>query len=389
MGLADLFRPKYRHSNVSIRSEAVRALSSEDLAILTQVAKTDRDITVRRIAVEKIDEADVLADIAAAETERSLREFAGERAAELWAKHACGDDAEAASTALGGIIKLGDQQILVSIAIEAHLPASRKRAFAELRDPRALAELAKSDAPQDLRAAAVARIDDGDVLRALAIDTGHKEVGLAAVDKLDDIDRLENVAQKAKNKAVRQRARKIVTEMAEAERAAKPAVPDDVKRRRAERAQLLREIEAHADSFDFAKTSEAVATAEAAWAAIAHDVEDEADGRFKKALGAVLQAPRAARTADAHHRGVARGRARSEHREGEGGGRARGGGGEGGGREGARAAHAGERARAGRKRRPRARSRRKKSARGARRRKPSARPGAKKTRSARSRSPRA
>src|SRR5471030_486838 len=101
MGLADLFRPKYRHSNVEIRSEAVRALSSDDLSILTQVAKTDRDIGVRRIAMEKIDEADVLADIAAAETERSLRDFAGARAAELWATMACSDDADGAAAALG------------------------------------------------------------------------------------------------------------------------------------------------------------------------------------------------------------------------------------------------------------------------------------------------
>ena len=74
------------------------------------------------------------------------------------------------------------------------------------------------------------------MLRALAIDTTHKEVGLAAVEKLDDVDRLENVAQKAKNKAVRQKARKIVTEIEAAEKAKqKSAVPDDVKRRRAEK----------------------------------------------------------------------------------------------------------------------------------------------------------
>ena len=85
MGIADLFRPKYRHSDVRVRTEAVKALTADDAAILVQVARTDRDIGVRRIAIEKIDEAPVLADIAAAETERSLREFAGERAAQLYA----------------------------------------------------------------------------------------------------------------------------------------------------------------------------------------------------------------------------------------------------------------------------------------------------------------
>ena len=286
MGIVDLFRPKYRHSDVKVRAEAIRALTADDAAVLVQVARTDRDIGIRRLAIEKIHEADVLADIASAETERSLRDFAGERAAELWQDNACGENAELAGTALSGIIKLGDQHALVEVAAHASIPAVRKRAFGELRHPRALAELAKGDAPQEQRLAAVSRIDDGDVLRALAIDTTQKEVGLAAVDKLDDLDRLENVAQKAKNKAVRQRARKIATEMAEAEKQkAKPVVPDEVKRLRAERAQLIREIEAQADSFDFDRVAPIVDATIAAWRLIPSDSDGHAEAheRFTRA----------------------------------------------------------------------------------------------------------
>lgn len=286
MGIVDLFRPKYRHSNVQVRAEAIRALTADDAAVLVQVARTDRDVGIRRLAIEKIQEADVLAEIASAETERSLRDFAGERAAELWQDHACGQDAELASAALSGIIKLGDQHALVEVAAHASLPAVRKRAFGELRHPRALAELAKGDAAQEQRLAAVARIDDGDVLRALAIDTTQKEVGLAAVDKLDDLDRLENVAQKAKNKAVRQRARKIATEMADAEkRKTKPVVPDEVKRLRAERAQLIREIEAHAESFDFERVGPTFEATVAAWQLIPSESDGHAEAheRFTRA----------------------------------------------------------------------------------------------------------
>jgi hypothetical protein len=281
MGIADLFRPKYRHSDVRVRAEAVRAMSADDATILAQIARTDRDVSVRRIAIEKLDEAELVAAIAQSETERGLRELATERAAQLWSVAACGDDGDEAAAALAGIIKLGDQHVLVELATRAAQATIRKRAFGELRDPRALADLAKSDAPQDVRAAAVGRIDDADVLRALAIDTTTKEVGLAAVDKLDDGERLEQVAQKAKNKAVRQRARKIVAEMAEAERAAKPGVPDEVKRRRAEKAQLIREVEAVADSYDFTKAEAAVKRAEEAWSKLA---ADDGDDRFTKTV---------------------------------------------------------------------------------------------------------
>ncbi len=282
MGIADFFRPKYRHSDVRVRTEAVKALTRDDAATLIQIAKSDRDIGVRRIAIEKIEQADVLADLATAESERSLRDFAGERAAQLWQSAACSDEPDRANNALSGIIKLGEQKSLVDVIVGASLAVIRKRAFGELRDPRALAALAKSDAVQDIRIAAVGRIDDGDVLRALAIDTTLKEVGLAAVERLDDADRLENVAQKAKNKAVRQKARKIVGEIHQAEKAkGTPTTPDDVKRKRAERAQLLREIEAVADTFDFAKVSATVGKAEAAWAELGGD---DGDDRFSKAV---------------------------------------------------------------------------------------------------------
>ncbi len=289
MGIADFFRPKYRHSDVKVRSAAVRALTSDDAAILEQVARTDRDIGVRRIAIEKIDEAKVLADLGRAETERSLKELINERAAELWTSNACSADADKAGAALSGMLELEDhQRSLVQVVVRAQNAAIRKRAFGELRDPRALAELAKSDAAQDLRIAAIARIDDGDVLRALAIDTTQKEIGLAAVDKLDDADRLENVANKAKNKAVRNRARKVVSEILEAERARnkKPGTPDEVKRRRAEKAQLVREIEAIADTFDFAKHEDAVGKLEVAMmkAGPSTDGTDEGDERFAKAV---------------------------------------------------------------------------------------------------------
>src|SRR5262245_2313233 len=138
MGIADFFRPKHRHSDVRVRTEAVRALTADDAATLIQIARTDRDIGVRRIAMGKISAAEVLADIASAESERSLRDFAGARAAQLWLSAACGDDVESATAALNGILKLGDQSVLVDVVVRAEAAAIRKRAFGELRDPRSL-----------------------------------------------------------------------------------------------------------------------------------------------------------------------------------------------------------------------------------------------------------
>src|SRR4051794_17969127 len=126
MGIADFFRPKYRHSDVRVRTEAVRALTADDAAILEQIARTDRDIGVRRIAIEKIQTPDVLAELGSSESERSLKELITERAAELWTSRACSNDADKATSALNGIVRLGDQHALIDVVVRAQLPAIKK-----------------------------------------------------------------------------------------------------------------------------------------------------------------------------------------------------------------------------------------------------------------------
>ncbi|MBP6839437.1 MAG: DUF349 domain-containing protein [Kofleriaceae bacterium] len=280
MGFVDLFRPKHRHSNTATRIEAVRAMTRDDLTLLVQVARTDRDPTVRKVAIEKIDQAETLAELAVGERDEALRDLTSARAGELWLHRACGDDAEVAGAALTGLVRLGQERLIADVAVKAALPAVRRRAMAELHDPKALAELAKKAQNHQTRLEAVARIDDPAVLRALAVDTTNKELGLAAVDRLDDPELLELVATKGKNKAVRQRARKIVAEMQAAEQAARaaaapapaPGAPapasDDDKRRRAEKSQLVRELDGLVESFDFERVGPLVRTAEASYAAL-------------------------------------------------------------------------------------------------------------------------
>jgi hypothetical protein len=283
MGIADFFRPKYRHSDVKVRLEAVRALTSEDSDILANIARTDREATVRRVAIEKLDEADVLAAIAKEESDRALRDLAGTRAAALWVSRACqdGDDAEAA---LDGLLDLGDQRALADVAARAARPAVRSAALARIDDPRALAELAKHTQHPALRTHALERITDPDVLAAIALDTTNKELGIAAVDRFEEEDLLEKVAQKAKHKGVRQRARRKLDELADDRRAAAPQVSDAVRRRRAEQAQLLRELETFHDVHEWEKSMAAVSRIEAEWARLAGADEPAVEERFQKAV---------------------------------------------------------------------------------------------------------
>jgi hypothetical protein len=285
MGLVDFFRPKHRHSDVKVRLEAVRALTSDEADILATVAKNDKDAGVRRVAIEKLDRVELLAELAASEADPANRDLAGSRAAELWVASACQEDDEAlAAAALAGLIKLADDHALVEVAVRAGLPGQRKRAAEAVKDGRALAELARQTNSPEVRSAALARLTDSDALRALAIDTNVKELGLAALDKLDGDDVLEQIAHKAKAKAVRQRARKRLDDKAAAREAARPKESDAVRRKRAEKAQWLRAVEILAETFEFDKHQGELAKAEAAWAELGDTGEPASDERFAKAV---------------------------------------------------------------------------------------------------------
>jgi len=88
------------------------------------------------------------------------------------------------------------------------------------------------------------------------IDTTQKEVGLAAVDKLDDTDRLENVGAEGRRTracgSVRARSCRRWPRAEKCE-AAGPARTDVKRRRRGGGAQLVREVEAVVETFDFDK----------------------------------------------------------------------------------------------------------------------------------------
>ncbi len=282
MGITDFFRPKYRHSDVKVRLEAVRALSPDESDVLATVARTDRDPGVRKVAIEKLDLADVLAEIARDDDDRAVSSLASSRAAQLWISAACADDAKLAADALAGLIKLGDQRAIATVATKAGGEGVRSRALDAIDDPRALAELAKTTSHAVLRTQALAQIHDPEVLRALAVDTTNKELGYAALERIDDVELLKNVAAKA-GKAIAKRARKKLEELEEQARAARPKVSDEARRRRAEYAQLLRELESKVETLEWERSLEVVGRVETAWGQLGPCDDVVVEERFKKA----------------------------------------------------------------------------------------------------------
>ena len=216
MGIADLFRPKYRHSNVEVRAEAVRQLGDDapDITIAINIARKDVDASIRRLALEKIDDPGVLVELAADEADRDVRGFARKRAAGIWVTRVVTtDDAEDAQSIVAKLVALGDQHAIAEVASRANLVDIRDAALEYLDDDKALAELARSsNSHLGARQTAIARISDIEVLRSIAVDEHRKEVAFAASERIEATEILELIASKAKNKAVRTRTRKRLNE---------------------------------------------------------------------------------------------------------------------------------------------------------------------------------
>ncbi|MFH1129812.1 MAG: DUF349 domain-containing protein [Pseudomonadota bacterium] len=206
MGLTDLFRPKWKHSDTSVRSTAVRSLDAEETSLLAEIIATDRDDGVRRLAIKKIADPEILTNLAKEKLEGAQQQLALQRAASLWALVAMQDDN--APRAEAALAQLSDEKNLSEVAKQARLEHVRQAALERLTDPKLLAEVARLAKEQTTRLAALNQIQEQEVLRGLALDEQHREIALAAVEKITESSALKILSMRAKIKAVRARAKR-------------------------------------------------------------------------------------------------------------------------------------------------------------------------------------
>ena len=202
MGLLDLFRPKWKHSQFDVRLDAVRQLGEDEVATLTEVARRDPEAKIREVAYKRIGDPQLLVDLARDEVDNALRELAGKRASELSLKAAI--DATDDRGALAAVERITEPKMLVDVIRKATSAAARNRALLRLQDQRSLAEVVlKIDDPA-IRNEALAKITDAKALKELALsEQGTKAVQMLAIERLSDVPALRAVAERGRSKAAR------------------------------------------------------------------------------------------------------------------------------------------------------------------------------------------
>jgi len=272
MGILDKLRPhsKSTHPDPNIRIEAIHELDPADLEALNAFAKDDADARVRRVAVARIGDVSVLADIIRNDSEGSVRDHALNQLAEQAGKQ----DATVAMEAVEALAALGRERELANVAKTAGPEEARRAAIAVIRDERALGSIARHGAEASARLLALERLTDRAELESVASRGEHADAAVAAIDKLTDMspDSLTAIAEKARTKAAQKKARTLLRNVAPA--AAPESGPSTFKDADQQKARdMVAQMNALSSIGDATQLREAYAAGRVAWVEMLADAD--------------------------------------------------------------------------------------------------------------------
>src|SRR6266850_479562 len=271
MGILEKLRPtpRWKHTDPSVRAAAVYDLGPEDGEALRALAREDADTRVRRAAVTRLDEADVLADVARTDPDEDVRTEAIRGLAGLAAE---ADDVSAATDAVRKLLALGRTKEVVVVA-RASTSADVRGAIVDLLDdPKALGSVSRHAQDNATRLRALARIADAEELLNVALKAEHTDVAVAALERINGREPLAAIAQRARNKVAARRARTKLREIEEPHEVGRePSAPMTAgERQRA--TELLHRAESLVTVPDPDEASATLADTRLAWAEFQADV---------------------------------------------------------------------------------------------------------------------
>jgi tetratricopeptide (TPR) repeat protein len=191
MALADWFRPKWRHSNPSIRATAVRALTNP--AIVARVAKGDVDADVRRLAVEMLTDESVLSEVAKTDADEQVRALALGRVSEATFLADIVQKGRPGETRAAALARLSEPMLLEKVATSNDDPVLRKSATLRVTDTTVLGNIVMKDSDVGVRQAAIPRVTETSVLSEVIkteTDASLHQFAIARVDVSQVTDEL-------------------------------------------------------------------------------------------------------------------------------------------------------------------------------------------------------
>jgi hypothetical protein len=181
---SDLFRPKWEHSDPRVRRKALES-GAVPTQLLAALAGTDSDPQVRRSALGRLQDLDVLTGLIGADPEKAVRDAARCRLCELLV--AAEQDGPALEQRLKAVEQLPSCELHGELARRAQLAEVRAAALQRVQDTALLCELAVDDPVAAVRRAALERIDAPDGWERVAREARHrdKQISRMARERLE------------------------------------------------------------------------------------------------------------------------------------------------------------------------------------------------------------
>jgi hypothetical protein len=311
MGILEKLRPspRWRHADPAVRTAAIYDLGPDESEVLHALAREDGEARVRRAAVQRIDAAEVLADIIRTDPDEDVRLDAVRSLAGIAAEAA---DTARALAAVGHLLELGRLREVVVVARESAGADVRAAAVDGMTDQRGLGSIARKAADYATRMRALTRLTDADELLQVALRAEHTDVAVAALERTGGQEALTSVAQRARNKVAVRRARTMLRRL---EEAIEPVRPGEIRMRADDRQRALdfvRQADGLVAVADPAAAAAGLAAVRLAWAELQADTEIDAalgqqfESASEAAREAIAQREAERAAEDARQRALAR-----------------------------------------------------------------------------------
>jgi hypothetical protein len=291
MGILEKLRPtpRWKHTDPAVRAAAVYELGPDEGDALRALAREDADARVRRAAVARLDDIDVLADIASTDPDEDVRTEAVRGLAGFAAE---ADEVSNATNAVRQLIVLGRTKEVVVVARASTSADVRAAVVDLLDDQKALGSVSRHAQDNATRMRALAKVVDAEELLNVALKSEHTDVAVAALERINGTEALSAIAQRARNKVAARRARtklRAIEEPQEAPREQSAPMTVDERRRAT---ALLHQAESLVTIADPEEAAAGLAATRLAWAEFQADVvvDPVATQQFDAASDAVREA---------------------------------------------------------------------------------------------------
>jgi exonuclease SbcC len=184
MILSRFLKPKWQQADPETRKQALQGLENTD-PVLVEMARQDPDPAVRRTALERLDDLDLLGAIAGTDADASVRAAAQDRYQSLMA--GAGPNSPGLEIRLERLRQNKDPGLAEHLLHHATEPELRLAALEHIDLESSLTEIALRDSHSDLRLAALERIQDPELLDHIARESRNRDKRLyrRARERLD------------------------------------------------------------------------------------------------------------------------------------------------------------------------------------------------------------